>query len=478
MKILLAEDELLERKAMKKFIQDNFHQMTVVGEAVNGRQAIQLAKELQPNIIFMDIKMPGINGLEAIEQIHATQPTIKFILVSAYDTFEYAKQAMQFGIKDFILKPEKKEEIVRALLRIREEILREEKLLEKMRQSEQLMKEGLVRKIIQSPVNEDVDELVQRIFPNMKSGYFLVLSAHVPIDILKMEELLTHHFSDQFIVYEGNEVFVVFIVCSTLIEKSSQLLFARHLHLVLGEEVFIGIGQSCTSVEELPISYRKAYEASKQHKNANQSKYGFVSKGTLSEVADKDRMIAKIIRAIEEGNGEQAMGGFKENQENFVESDREKLYIAIENIFSSRKIERTTHSMASLQSTRDWLTHLEVCCLKIQEHYQSRRSMTKAKEFIEQHFASEVTLEDVAVQVNLSPNYFSNLCKEEFGETFIELLTRTRMEKARGFIEENTHSLKEISFMVGYKDPNYFSRVFKRYYLHSPRKYQEMIFNK
>ena len=66
--------------------------------------------------------------------------------------------------------------------------------------------------------------------------------------------------------------------------------------------------------------------------------------------------------------------------------------------------------------------------------------------------------------MNLSPNYFSNLFKEEFGETFIEFLTKTRMENAKELIGENTYSLKEISFMVGYKDPNYFSRVFKRYY--------------
>ncbi len=117
MRILIAEDELLERKAMKKFIQENFKDMEVVGEAVNGRKAIELAKEMEPDIIFMDIKMPGINGLEAIEKIHEMRPKTKFILVSAYDTFDYAKQAMQFGIRDYILKPGRKEEITTALFR-------------------------------------------------------------------------------------------------------------------------------------------------------------------------------------------------------------------------------------------------------------------------------------------------------------------------------------------------------------------------
>jgi len=104
--------------------------------------------------------------------------------------------------------------------------------------------------------------------------------------------------------------------------------------------------------------------------------------------------------------------------------------------------------------------------------------MTKAKGYIEAHYAKGMALEDVAAFVNLSPNYFSNLFKEEFGENFIEFLTKTRMEQAKELIEENSYSLKEISFMVGYKDPNYFSRVFKKYFHSSPRQFQDSIFEK
>src|SRR5699024_5518234 len=98
---------------MRKFIEENFSNVEVVGEAVNGREAIKQADLLQPDVIIMDIKMPGINGIEAIKQIYANHPTIKYIMMSAYDSFDYAKEAMTYGIKDYILKPGKKEEIVR-----------------------------------------------------------------------------------------------------------------------------------------------------------------------------------------------------------------------------------------------------------------------------------------------------------------------------------------------------------------------------
>src|SRR5690625_593044 len=473
MRILIAEDELLERKAMRKFIQDNFNHMTVVGEAVNGRQAIELAKELQPNIIFMDIKMPGINGLEAIEQIHAAQPEIKFILVSAYDTFEYAKKAMKFGIKDYILKPGKNEEIIRTLLRIREEILSEEKVTEEIRQSEQLLKEKLIRKLMKYPVDEDAQDIANQVFPDMKSGYSLVCDADASMDKSSMEEVLLDDRDHRYIFYEINGLIIVLVIWSDAIERSDQLLLARKLHLHLDEHVFIGVGSVYSTIGKLPTSYREAYEASVQLKAANQSNYGFLQK---SNQADRnDQVISQIFQSVEKGNYEQAIMNFKENDLNTI--DKEKLYISIQNILEKRNIEGANYSISSLITEKDWYTYLEVCCMKIQEYYLSKQSMQKAKEYIKKHYSNEVTLEDVAILVNLSPNYFSNLFKEEFGETFIELLTRTRMERARELIEENAHSLKEISFLVGYKDPNYFSRVFKRFYDCSPRAYQRMIFN-
>lgn len=476
MRILIAEDELLERKAMKKFIQDNFNDMTVVGEAVNGRQAIALAKDLQPNIIFMDIKMPGINGLEAIEQIHASQPAIKFILVSAYDTFEYAKQAMKFGIKDYILKPGKNEEIVRTLLRVREEILNEEKIEEERKQSEQLLKENVTRKLMKHPIGEETLELANQVFSDMRSGYFLVCDAELSINMSKMGDVLVDHLDQHFIMHELNGVVIILMISSNMIEKSDQLLLARKLHIHLGGNVFIGIGSLCGELKELPTSYRQAYEASMQLKEAKQSKYGFASKN--NQPYRNDQIINHISQAIEKGNYDDTLMIFKENEQLLHSIDKEKLYILIQNLFGKRNIEVPIHSISSLLTNKDWYSYLEVCCMKIQEYYQSKQSMQKAKEYIRVHYASEVTLEDVAILVNLSPNYFSNLFKEEFGETFIEQLTRIRMENARELIEENAHSLKEISFLVGYKDPNYFSRVFKRFYNSSPRNYQKSIFDK
>ena len=476
MKILIADDEMLERKAMKKFITNNFKDMNVIGEAENGRRAIELASILKPDIIFMDIKMPGINGLEAIEQIQVGQPTIKFILVSAYDTFDYAKQAMQFGIKDYILKPGKKEEIVKALFRVKKEIVKEAKIEEEKWQSVQLLQEKLLGKLMISPIQSDTFDLQGQLFPLFKSGCFFVLGSDLPYDLQRIKKTLEKHLSTTFVLYEVNDLVIVLLLSADLINKADQLILARKLHIEFGESLFIGIGFPRDSLKNLPSSYREAYVACFQLKTGNKSNYGFSQEET--EQSRSEELIAKIVMGVENGNYDEVIINIKENGPVFKAADKENLFIAIQNVLSKRNISIEKSSMSSLQSNKDWHTYLNVCCMKINEFYYSKQSMSRAKKYIEAHYSKGITLEDVAALVKLSPNYFSSQFREEFDETFIGFLTRTRMKNARELIEENVYSLKEISFMVGYNDPNYFSRVFKRHYQSSPRQFQDSIFEK
>ena len=474
MRILIAEDELLERKAMKKFIQDNFKDMEVVGEAVNGRKAIELAKEMQPDIIFMDIKMPGINGLEAIEKIHAVQPKTKFILVSAYDTFDYAKQAMQFGIRDYILKPGRKEEITTALFRLKKEILNEAKMEEEKRQSEQLLNESFIRKLMKQPIEDDAFELQKQLYPSMKSGYFFVMTSENMPEDKKITEIFEKQVQDTFIVYKENNVFTVGVFVNDRMEKADQLLVARKLQFELGEDVFIGIGHFTDSLENFPNSYREAYAASFQLKAEKKRNYGFPQKKDYHH----QTIVSRIVQEIEKGKRDDAITIFKENELQLTIVDKEKLYISIQTMLAKKNISIAKGSISTLQSNEDWAIYLNVCCNKVNEYYESKKSMTIAKEYIMAHYMESISLEDIAELVKLSPNYFSNLFKEEFGETYIEFLTKIRMEQAKELIGENIYSLKEISYMVGYKDPNYFSRVFKRYYHTSPKHFQDSIFEK
>ncbi|MDC3412085.1 response regulator [Aquibacillus sp. 3ASR75-11] len=124
-RILVVDDEGIERQAMRQILTQGLQKVEVIGEATNGREAIRLASEQKPDIVLMDIKMPGIDGVQAVKMIKKAQPDTKFIMVSAYDTFEYAREVMREGVKEYLLKPTKKKEIMDTVGRVIREIRNE-----------------------------------------------------------------------------------------------------------------------------------------------------------------------------------------------------------------------------------------------------------------------------------------------------------------------------------------------------------------
>src|SRR5699024_11920764 len=128
-------------------------------------------------------------------------------------------------------------------------------------------------------------------------------------------------------------------------------------------------------------------------------------------------------------------------------------YIRVNHLLDSRHIIRPNRSLSSPTSRRDWEWFLDVCAMKINEANQSTRYVSPIKTYLSEHYDQDVTLEDAARSVDLSPHYFSHLFKKDFGETFIDYLTKLRLNTARELIRKDRYSLQEISSMIGYKDP-------------------------
>ena len=470
MRILIAEDEFIERKAMRKFIEDHFNDIYVVSEAANGRQAIEQAEATDPDVIFMDIKMPGIDGLEAIGHIHERDPAKKFIMVSAYDTFDYAQKAMRFGIKDYILKPGKKEEIIKALLRMKSELEAEQHQQTERQQSREWKTERFIEYVMRYPVQGDVYDLQQDLFPDMQYGYFLVVMAD-EVDAKQWHDMLQKTIEHPFVLHESDDLVVVCVMATVPLEKSDILQTAQAISVErMSGDCFIGIGQPVSTLKKMPSSYHEAYAACLQLKLNDKRRYGFLNTDTLSY--DVNEMVGQIRDQIEKGNAKEAVLHYKEMNHRFRLPDKETLYINIKELLESYDLTIPYQSMSSLESDSDWQTFINVCAISINEYRQSKQYMSQVKAYLHRHYDKAITLEDAAELVNLSPNYLSNLFKEELGDNFVDYLASIRLKKARKLIQKNAYSLKEISFMVGYKDPNYFSRVFKKYYGESPSQFQ------
>jgi two-component system, response regulator YesN len=118
-KLFLVEDEAIIRAGLKQLIEAVIGGYQVVGEAANGKQALEALKGTQPDVLITDIRMNEMNGIDMIGRIRDHQPDLPIIILSGYAEFEYAKQALRYGISDYLLKPVDRIELTQALDKVK-----------------------------------------------------------------------------------------------------------------------------------------------------------------------------------------------------------------------------------------------------------------------------------------------------------------------------------------------------------------------
>ncbi len=182
-KLLLADDEGIVRESLKFIVDKEFPGMCEMFEAKTGRRVIELADEVRPDIAFMDIRMPGINGIDAMKEIRTTNPNIVFVVISAYDKFDYAKQALNLGVIDYINKPFDKSQIVAVLKkamgevdRLREQRSRELEVKEKLESIVPIIENGLIQDLLSHEhFKENIEEYKKLLEIDEKYGLMLAI---------------------------------------------------------------------------------------------------------------------------------------------------------------------------------------------------------------------------------------------------------------------------------------------------------------
>ena len=120
LKVLIADDEIKVCRLIQHLVDWDALEMDIIGFANDGKTAYENICEKKPDIVITDIRMPIYDGLELIRRAKETNPEINFIVISGYSQFEYAQQAIKYGVKDYLLKPLKKRELENSLIEIKE----------------------------------------------------------------------------------------------------------------------------------------------------------------------------------------------------------------------------------------------------------------------------------------------------------------------------------------------------------------------
>ncbi|MFC0211044.1 helix-turn-helix domain-containing protein [Paenibacillus chartarius] len=453
-RLLIADDEALEREGLEFIVERMMPGMFQIMHAENGRLAIQRAEQFRPHIVLMDIKMPGIEGLEALRQMKEKQPELKMVLVTAYDFFSYAQQAVSLGVKEYLLKPAKRDQVVAVLQRLvreleqegerrDEELRREEKLLQLLPLAESelavlLMSGGVVETEL-----ERIAELVEL---EAADGAAFAVLADAGADARRLALLLRRWANAARLrclvspVVGGHAaVFVLGGGASTggaaaddggggfgggrgAAAVSAGALqpeeLAQRASAFLAEQLGVAVRAAAGPVQAGLDGLRRSYRAAAAGLG--------VSLGAAGEPVPP-------LGAEGRGGGD---GGGSGAAVRAGGGTGGAGTAGAAGAAGAGAAEPTGHAAGAVERAKAWIA----------EHYREELSMEQAAEY-----------------VSLSPFYFSKLFKQHVGETFIDYVTRLRINRAKELIAGDPElSLKEICFEVGYHDPNYFSRVFKK----------------
>ncbi|GFN31503.1 AraC family transcriptional regulator [Paenibacillus xylaniclasticus] len=461
-RLLIADDEALEREGLEWIIKRTMPDTFELLFADNGRRALEVAEEMRPHIIFMDIHMPGIQGLDALREIHSRMPETKLVLVTAYDYFAYAQEAIELGVKQYIVKPASREQISELLRQLVQELEEEKRqrgerleLLNRMNELEPLMQNELALMfMVDQVIGTEAEQLADWVGFPLDSGCAVVAAWNgLPTDAHERrtlyEEVRAFAKSQGGILISSiiDRHMAVFFSQSQQMDPhpdrgvnteriSEAVLFAQRLSRWTAERLHlpaaIGVGSVHQGVEGMRRSYVEAVFASSCCS----------SDGGLCLFAELQRAGRPAASALPESSrtGEQDVG-------------------------SSGEVRSSSGATASRATNEAAASDYVLSALRRSREMREQQTVSaldRAKHYIESRFKEELSLEEVADHVHLNPFYLSKVFKQYVGESFIDYLTRLRIDEAKKLMDNESLSLKEICFEIGYKDPNYFSRVFKK----------------
>ena len=527
---MIADDEGIVIESLTHIINQNFGDSCIIKSAKTGRNVIELAEEFRPNIAFMDIKMPGINGIEAMKEIRKINQSVLFIVMSAYDKFTYAKEAISLGVIDYLTKPTNKNKIIDTLekaMAIIDE--NREKRNHDLRTKEKLMtvvpviESGMIYTILfQEDYLLEANNFKQLLGIEENHGFMLVIqygdmdesgdmtnSVGVSVKAhsfyAKLREIVKEFFDAVIGPVMVNQV-IAFVPCNpdatTYDERIKIIEKARNLRRKLKKQIDldfrIGLG-SVKPLEELTISYKEATLAMRQ-KSGMVAHIKDIPAFLKCEQEHPMEMEKSLIQFIKKGDFARVVSEAnvyfdwltQNNQGEIIDLQTKvfEMIVHIEDEVQCLGIQpssfkyrgeylKTIINYTENKKLKKWFLEKisEICRnMIISREEQSNSIITKAKAYIDQYYYKGISLDDVSREVDISPYYFSKLFKEETGENFIYYLTNIRIEKAKELLTNKALSVKEIGIKVGYSDPNYFSRIFKKSVGKTPTDYKEGIF--
>lgn len=470
-RVMITDDEYIVREDLKSLIDWEALGFTIVCEANNGKQGLELATKYRPEIIIADIKMPVMDGLTMAGEILTAGLDAEFILLTAYDEFDFARKAMKMQISHYLLKHEIDSGILLGLL---EEIRPKAEL--KRRHKKDEFKNG-VKSLLLGGIQQKI---------NMPGCCCTILLVPNTVNIWSFQ--CKQEFLKLVQIMDDGEYYVLAASCSQISEmfyRSSITGLAKAMSAEL--KTVVQIGRKAENAGELYKSYISGRDCF--------SLAAFTPEGCgvllpeLKADLEIDRAsAAACVSALRDSLLNKSAESFEKTLRDYVEGQcaakkrgaqfqfARPLFAGVLGEYNEINNLIPAEELEHLYGIKNAGLFLEESCSIARRLISAKEvglsvNMRKVLRLIDSSYGKDISLEDIGTVLGVNPIYAGQLFKKEIGTSFKQYLSEKRIEQAKLLLESGKYKIYEVGEMVGYQTTQYFCNIFKKLTGKSPSDY-------
>lgn len=533
LKVFLVEDEIEVREGIKNSINWREEGFVFCGDASDGELAYPQIQREKPDIVITDIRMPFMNGLELSRLVKRELPKCKIILFSGYEEFKYAREAIQIGVTEYLLKPIKSTELIQAVKKVEQQILLEriekanhEFYTHEMEENEAHLKRRFFNEMVEGTIS--IAEMINR---GKELGLTLGAKFYQVVLLQFHRKQGEESFSKEMLTV-GRELGGIFSGLADMLlfdrgidgiallfmgDTRDQIDQVREKQIAIVKDFFLryptvhyfgGIGEVVDRLTNLSASFEKAARAFSYRFISDSStildweEFSPQSSGNHGEqrfsTVELGQLDFRKVESFLKSGGQSELLFFVEEFLKSIEGMQQKsllfkqyilanTYMAVVQFLEELGVhkpmeepfpgnERINEGGRDGDRLKSYMMRIFGEALELRDEQRTksyRRMIDEAKRYIHEHYTDEnISLIDTAAHVNLSPSHFSVVFGRETGKSFIRYLTDLRMNKAKELLRCTDLRCSDISIAIGYKDPHYFSYLFKKLHSCTPVQYR------
>ncbi len=524
-RVIIADDEEAVRNRLKMMIEKFPDSFMVVGCFENGFDAIENSSQLEPDVLITDIRMPYISGIELIRHFKVEFPLMQSVIVSGYDSFDYAKEAIALGVVGYLTKPVSLDDMKAILGKVKDALDKQLQMDISMKILEEkasnsirfLQSDDLNRLVRMKEIPDNFMEKLQEDGINLNHPYQAMAvfdpdsddEEYEKMDYLyfSLEKAIQEEFSSfgTYYSFSSDGQIGILLLSESPIDEETLILKASSVLAMIKRAESLSVSCGLSDIMETPVNYRKMFRHAKrslEYRTVLGSNMVF-SFHDLEKTSDNSKPEGKIDEneyknltyLISYGK----KGDIKKNYVKLINqistpSYKESYYYILSNILDSilkacislpefyqdfdsqTEISAKLFSLKTKQNLIDYLASISDRVIKVNESKRLsglETSYERIVHFLDMNFTNpNLTIEDVANELSYSVSYISVILKRN-NTTFTRLVTDMRMKKAFTLLADKNNRVITIARDVGYTDPYYFSHCFKKYTGLSPDEYRK-----